>query len=177
MHQLWIDLRGGFRSLSRNRLVSTLAITSLALAIAGNTAVFSVVSAMFLRPLPFEEAENLVFVSDRDPANAFGILIESKENFFDLRDRSESYDNLIAFTFASLGMERDAEPEPTSVMLASEGFFETVRWQSASASFSTARAGRSSEWSPTSGKSSWAARETDAARSFMYLMNSHRCAA
>ena len=126
-----MDLRGGFRSLWKSRLVSALAITSLALAIAGNTAVFSIVSAMFLRPLPFEESENLVFLSDRDPANVQGILIESKENFFDLREQSESYDNLIAFTFASLGMERDAEPEPTSVMLASEGFFETVRWQPA----------------------------------------------
>ena len=76
-----MDLRGGFRCLWKSRLVSALAITSLALVIAGNTAVFSIVSAMFLRPLPFEESENLVFLSDRDPANVLGILIESKENF------------------------------------------------------------------------------------------------
>ena len=85
-----MDLRGGFRSLWKSRLVSALAIISLALAIAGNTAVFSIVSAMFLRPLPFEESENLVFLNDRDPANVQGILIESKENFFDLREQSES---------------------------------------------------------------------------------------
>ena len=131
MYQLWIDLRGGFRSLWQSRLVSALAITSLALAIAGNTAVFSLVSAMFLRPLPFEEPENLVFLSDRDRANALGILIESKENFFDLRERSESYEKLVAFTFAALGMERDGEPEPISVMLVSKGFFEMLRWHPA----------------------------------------------
>ena len=57
MWQLWIDLKGGFRGLLKNRLVAFMAIASLALAIAGNTAIFSVISAMFLRPLPFEAPE------------------------------------------------------------------------------------------------------------------------
>ena len=131
MRTLWLDLRSGFRALWQNRLVSALAIVSLALALAGNTVVFSAISAMFLRPLPFDEPEELVFITDRDPANAFGALVESKENWFDIRDRATSFESLAAFDGASLGLESDAEPEPVSVVFVTPRFFNTLRWEPA----------------------------------------------
>ena len=129
MSQLWSDLRGGFRDLRRHKLVSALAVASLALAIAGNTAIFSMISAMFLRPLPIEQAEDLVFLGDRDPSNTLGTVVESPANFLDLRERATSYENLVAYTGATLALERDAEPESVVAMRVSEGFFETLRWR------------------------------------------------
>jgi len=97
MSTLGLDLRQGLRGLRRNRLATALAVVSLALAIAGNSTVFSIVSAMLIRPLPFEEAERIVMLTDRNAGNALGITPESAANFLDLRERATSFEELVAF--------------------------------------------------------------------------------
>ena len=129
MRQFWSDLRTGFRSLWQYKLISSLAIVSLALAIAGNSVIFSISSSMFLRPLPFEDPEDMIFLGNRDPSKTLGLLIESKDNFLDLRNDSTSFEKLIAFTIPTLGLEGDGEPQPVTTCLVSEGFFDAVRWK------------------------------------------------
>ena len=65
MDVLWKDLRYGARSLRRNPGFALVAIITLALGIGGTTAVFSVVNSVLLRPLPFKNPDQLVWVWSR----------------------------------------------------------------------------------------------------------------
>ncbi|MDX1385334.1 MAG: ABC transporter permease, partial [Thermoanaerobaculia bacterium] len=132
IHPLLTDLRGGFRALVQNKLVSGLAILSLALAIGGNIGVFAGTEALVERPLPFYEPERLIALTDRDPTNTFGGFADSPANFLDVRRRATSFETLVAYNTASLGLERGgADPEPLVALRYSQGFFETIGWQPA----------------------------------------------
>jgi putative ABC transport system permease protein len=67
MQMLWQDLRFGLRVLLRNPVLSVIAMLALALGIGANTAIFSVVNAVLLRPLPYHEPERLVYLFRSQP--------------------------------------------------------------------------------------------------------------
>ncbi len=64
---LGADVRYAIRALARQKLAATLAVTMLALGIAANVAVFSLVNGLFLRPFPFPEPERLVYINETAP--------------------------------------------------------------------------------------------------------------
>jgi putative ABC transport system permease protein len=61
------DLRYGFRGLLRNPLFTLMAMLTLALGLGANVAIFTVVDAVLLKPLPYTEPENLVRLSEKGP--------------------------------------------------------------------------------------------------------------
>ena len=67
MSTLWQDVRYGMRMLWKHRGISAIVILALALGIGANTAIFSVVNTVLLRPLPYDDAENLVFLNEKSP--------------------------------------------------------------------------------------------------------------
>ena len=67
MKNLWQDIRIGIRSLGRNRMVTIIAIAALALGIGANTAIFSVVNTVLLRPLPYPQPDRLVWFWESQP--------------------------------------------------------------------------------------------------------------
>jgi putative ABC transport system permease protein len=74
LEELLQDLRYGKRLLARNPLVTLVAIVTLALGIGANTAIFSVVNAFLLRPLPYGDANRLVMV-DTAPRSIDGSFV------------------------------------------------------------------------------------------------------
>lgn len=74
MHTLWLDLRLAARRLITHRAFTAIAVVTLALGIGANGAIFSLVRAVLLRPLPFGDAERLVSLSERRDGNGGGTV-------------------------------------------------------------------------------------------------------
>lgn len=124
MDNLLQSLRFALRALVKNRLLSFLAVVSLALAIAGNATVFSLVSAMLLRPLPYENPETLLLLwqTDRDNA-AFDLTPTSPANFADWKRETRSFERMAAMRPEPLSLTGGDRPEPVTAAAVSSDFF------------------------------------------------------
>ena len=98
------DLRLAFRRLRQNPVFSAVAVLTLALGIGANTAIFSIINAALLRPLPVARASEIVAVNETMGRNNFPTL--SYPNYRDVRDRNTVLAGLVAYRFlpASLGL-------------------------------------------------------------------------
>jgi putative ABC transport system permease protein len=95
MEHIWQDLRYGARSLMRTKGFTAVAILTLALGIGANTAIFTIVNAVLLRPLPYTESEKLMIVG-RHFAEASAITDLSQPKFVFLRDNLKSFEAITA---------------------------------------------------------------------------------
>jgi putative ABC transport system permease protein len=114
LERLGQDLKTGFRVLRKNPGYAALAITTLALGIGANTAIFSVVSAVLLRPLPYDEPERLVQVWHTPPREQFPGVSRfslSPANLLDWRARSRSFEHVAAYDGAVLSWNDGSRPE------------------------------------------------------------------
>jgi putative ABC transport system permease protein len=98
MRTLISDLHFAVRSLLRHRAFAGVIVATLALGIGANTAIFSVVNAALLRPLPFPNASALYLVWGDRPASGFPQLPLSLPNFLDVRTRSRSFEAMAVWT-------------------------------------------------------------------------------
>ncbi|HXT64707.1 MAG TPA: ABC transporter permease, partial [Pyrinomonadaceae bacterium] len=95
MDTLFKDLRYGIRSLLKQPAFTVIAIATLALAIGANSAIFSVVNAVLLRPLPFDDPERIVWLWDTLPQGPTAPT--SLPEFLGWRDQNQSFEHLAAF--------------------------------------------------------------------------------
>lgn len=125
MQTLWQDLRYGARMLWKKPGVTLAAVFSLALGIGAAAAIFSVVDALLLRPLPYTEAERLVVVREVNTQGRQMSLAEP--NFEDLRARSRSF-SALALSAGSfpLVVTGGSEPIRARVSYASGSFFDVM---------------------------------------------------
>src|SRR5262250_3257550 len=98
---LWQDLRFGARMLLKRPGFTLIATLTLALGIGGNTAIFSIVNAVLLRPLPFREAGQLMMLGAVDTREGDGLSSVSYPNFVDWRAQSGSFERLAVFRVRS----------------------------------------------------------------------------
>ena len=91
------DLRHAFRQLLKNPGFSVVAVLTLALAIGANTAIFSVVDGVLLRPAPFDQAAQLMMVWETDRKSGTMREPASLPDYLDLRERSRTFDELAGF--------------------------------------------------------------------------------
>jgi putative ABC transport system permease protein len=112
MQTLWQDLRYGARMLLKNHDFTTIAILTLALGIGVNTAIFSVVDAVLLRPLPYQDSDRLVRVWRHIPQTN-GAFSLNPANFFALKEQNQSFEAMSAFSNIdwSGNLTGDGEPE------------------------------------------------------------------
>jgi putative ABC transport system permease protein len=91
METLFNDIRFGLRSLIKRPSFTSIAIVTLALGIGANTAIFSVVNAVLLRPLPFTHPEQLVTLWERNPKQGYEQNPPAAGNFIDWRDQNRMF--------------------------------------------------------------------------------------
>src|SRR4026209_546002 len=92
MENIWQDIRFGLRMLLKSPSISIVATIALALGISANTAIFSVVNAVLLRPLPFPDPDSLFAVFDTDAQRGLQRGSHSYPKFFDLRAQSTVFE-------------------------------------------------------------------------------------
>ena len=120
------DIRVGWRALRRQQLVSVLAVLSLALAIAGNGAVFSLVSALLLRPFPYA-AEGVQLLLPASQERSDDLMLASPANFVDWRQRSHTFQRLAAFRPAVLNLTGDGPAEALSAAAVTPDLFPLLQ--------------------------------------------------
>jgi len=118
------DLRFGARMLLKQRRFTAMAIITLALGIGATTAIFSVVDAVLLRPLPFPEAERLVYLREINASG--GEKGVAEPNFEDVEARSQSFAALGYTGGGNLVVTGGSEPVRTRVSYASQRIFEVL---------------------------------------------------
>jgi predicted permease len=118
------DLGYAARSFRMNPGFFGVAVITLALALGGNTAIFSVVDAALLQALPFEDHEELVFVNGYHLVDGeVSIRGASFPEFRDWRERTRSLSSLVAVDGTTLTLTGDGEAEQLSAELVTEGYF------------------------------------------------------
>jgi predicted permease len=128
MSNLWQDLRFGFRLLVKYPRVSVWAVLSLALGVGANTAIFSIVDGLLLRPLPVADPGRLaaVFGTDQSSAN-LSFYPLSYPNFLDLRDGSDAFSGMFVFRRHRLSFaDGQGEPELVAGLVVSTNYFEVL---------------------------------------------------
>jgi len=110
------DLQYSLRQLRRSRAFTPVAVLTLALGIGLNTAIFSVIYGVLLRPLPYPEPNRLVLVSER--AEHFPLLSASYQNFNDWRSQSSSFEEFGAIRDLTMSLTGNGEAEqvPTEMV-------------------------------------------------------------
>ncbi|HEY8835822.1 MAG TPA: ABC transporter permease [Chthoniobacterales bacterium] len=128
MNTLLQDLRYGLRLLLKNKAFACVAILALGLGIGANTAIFSLVSGVLIRPLPFPDAERIIHIEGKNPAAA-GIT-ESNISFLDFTDWSQQTDlfaSTAAYWTGTANFGADgAEPERVPRAGVTTGFFSVL---------------------------------------------------
>ncbi|HEV2419216.1 MAG TPA: ABC transporter permease [Terriglobia bacterium] len=100
LETLWQDSRYGLRQLRRNPGFTAVAVITLALGIGANTAVFSIVDAILLRPLPYKNADRLTVTWQRLPKDRIGLTFDTYREFEQWQQYSHSFQKLAAATWA-----------------------------------------------------------------------------
>ena len=108
---LWRDVSYGVRMLWQKPTYSAIAVLTLALGIGANTAIFSVVNAVLLNPLPFAEPDRLMALGQQSVQNRVALSQFSFRNFADMRDQSRSFDRLAAYYNINLTLTGDSEAQ------------------------------------------------------------------
>jgi putative ABC transport system permease protein len=97
MENFWQDIRYGIRMLLKAPSFSIVATIALALGIGANTAIFSVVNAVLLRPLPFSNSEQLMNVWETDPTRGYQRGSASYPNFVDWREQNHVFEHMASY--------------------------------------------------------------------------------
>lgn len=121
------DLRDGGRALLAKPALTGAIVLTLAAAVGFNTASFTVVDAVLLRPLPYPESEQLVTIAGQRPARGPDHLAVSPPNFHDWRERSTVFDSIAAYSTGEFNLVGSGEPTRVAGAEVSSAFFSTLR--------------------------------------------------
>ena len=124
MNKFWQDIRYGLRMLWKSPGFTLVTVLALALGIGANTAIFSVVNTVLLRPLPFPNGERIVFMGEW--SQQIPEMSVSYPNFTDWRDQNQVFDHIAAFRNANYVLTGVGEPERLDGRQVSADFFPVL---------------------------------------------------
>jgi putative ABC transport system permease protein len=119
------DIRYGVRMLVKHKAFTSVAVITLALGIGANTAIFSVVNELLLRPLAYRDADRIVTVWEVTPEGRHQNTT-SRANFRAWREQNTNFQYMAAFTDQRLNLTGTGEPEELSVQFATPEFFKIL---------------------------------------------------
>src|SRR5215510_5459892 len=125
MNTLLQDVRYGSRMLLKNPGVSLIVIIALALGIGANTAIFSVVNAVLLRPLPYDHSDSLVFLNEQSPV--LDEMSISYPNFSDWRAQNQAFEKMGVYNRGSYNLTGAGEAERIITAQMSADLFSVLR--------------------------------------------------
>ena len=125
--QAWRDIRYAWRLITRERGFAAVVIVTLALAVAANTAIYSVIDAVMFRRLPFEQSERLVSISRVIPNNPQPAGSVSVVHFDEWRRSSTSFEGLSLIGGANFSLTGTGEPENVPGARVSASLFSVLR--------------------------------------------------
>jgi len=123
METLLKDIRYGVRGLVKRPGFTVVALVTLALGIGANTAIFSVVNAVLLRPLPFKDPEQLAMVWEDATFAGFPRNTPAPANYVDWKTQNQSFTDMAATAERSFNLTGDGEPERVTAHAATANFF------------------------------------------------------
>jgi len=126
MESLLQDLRYGFRMLVKNPGVTIVAVIALALGIGANTAIFSVVNAVMLKPLPYRNADGLVMVWEHNRTRDRRQNTISPANFLDWKDQNNVFEDIAGFFDTVANLTEVDDPEELPVQRVTANMFSVL---------------------------------------------------
>jgi putative ABC transport system permease protein len=115
------DLRYALRALSRRGVFTVVVIATIALGVGANTAIFSVVHAILLRPLPYPHPERVVSFGHLEPT-----WLTSDPEYLDYKRELRSFESLAAFTQGEGNLSTEEEPERVTIAQVTPNFFDVL---------------------------------------------------
>ncbi|MEN3368538.1 MAG: hypothetical protein V7609_681 [Verrucomicrobiota bacterium] len=127
MSTLLQDIRYGFRMLLKNKGFTAVAVIALGLGIGANTAIFSLVNGVLLRPLPFPDAERIIYFEGRNPTQGITDSNISFPDFTEWSQQTDLFASTAAFWTGNANLGADgAEPERVPRAGVTSGFFSVL---------------------------------------------------
>ncbi len=124
LETLWQDVHYGARMLRKNPGFTAIAVLTLALGIGANTAIFSVVNAVLLRPLPYQDADRLIALQENSPR--VGPVSVSYPNFLDWRQQSHAFSQMAAVHNLGFNLSGVTQPENIEGLAVSPNFLSLL---------------------------------------------------
>ncbi len=126
MNQLWLDIRYGIRMLLSKPGFTAAAVVVLALGIGANSAVFSLINALLLKPVHVERPEELAGLYSRDTKHPDTYRAFSYPNYVDIRDNNPAFSSLAALNLALVGVQEGNSTQRTFAAVVSSNYFSML---------------------------------------------------
>jgi putative ABC transport system permease protein len=126
MSNVLSDLKHGLRVLLRTPVFTICTIAALAIGIGSTTALFSVVHALLIKPLPYHDADSLVVMWENNTVRNRPRNVASPANFQAWQERSRSFESMAAFTQTRVTLTGAGEPQELSALLVTAGIFDVL---------------------------------------------------
>ena len=126
LETLVADLHYGARALVKRPGYAALAVVTLGLGIGANTAIFSVINGVLLKPLPYEHGDRLVVVQQSSPLAGQPRVGVSIQEYFDYRARADVFDGLVEYHQMNFDLINRGEPDAVNTGVVSANFFDLL---------------------------------------------------
>jgi putative ABC transport system permease protein len=127
METLWQDIRYGVRMLLRNPGFTAIAVLTLSLGIGASTAIFTVVDAILLRPLPYPQPTRLVRLWESQPSRSYFRNVVNPFNFLDWHEQSKSFESMAAISGGTTNLVTHNQPLAVPGLQVTTEFFSVLR--------------------------------------------------